>query len=96
LYSSPSFRGISFVEGRFGRLRVLLGIRFITHPRLPESPRRSDDPEAIALGFDEAVGADAAARFDAVSAEDRDRLASGEASRSTFVTPATASPCSFA
>jgi hypothetical protein len=36
--------------------------------------RRSDDPEAIALGFDEAVGADAAARFDAVSAEDRDRL----------------------
>jgi hypothetical protein len=48
--------------------------------------RRSDDPEAIAPGFDEAVGADAAARFDAV----------GEASRSTFVTPATASPCSFA
>jgi 2-polyprenyl-6-methoxyphenol hydroxylase-like FAD-dependent oxidoreductase len=36
--------------------------------------RRSDDPEAIALGFDEAVGADAAARFDVVSAEDRDRL----------------------
>lgn len=34
----------------------------------------TDDPRAIALGFDDAVGADAAARFDAVSAEDRDRL----------------------
>jgi hypothetical protein len=32
------------------------------------------DPHAIALAFDDAVGADAAARFDAVSAEDRDRL----------------------
>ena len=35
---------------------------------------RTDDPKAIALGFDDAVGADTAVRFDAVSAEDRDRL----------------------
>jgi len=34
----------------------------------------SDDASVIARGFDAAVGADAAARFDAVSAEDRDRL----------------------
>lgn len=32
------------------------------------------DPHAIALAFEDAVGADAAARFDAVSAEDRDRM----------------------
>jgi 2-polyprenyl-6-methoxyphenol hydroxylase-like FAD-dependent oxidoreductase len=32
------------------------------------------DPGSLAVAFDEAVGADAAARFDAVSAEDRDRL----------------------
>ena len=32
------------------------------------------DPTALAVAFDEAVGADASARFDAVSAEDRDRL----------------------
>jgi 2-polyprenyl-6-methoxyphenol hydroxylase-like FAD-dependent oxidoreductase len=32
------------------------------------------DGAALAVAFDEAVGADAAARFDAVSAEDRDRL----------------------
>jgi 2-polyprenyl-6-methoxyphenol hydroxylase-like FAD-dependent oxidoreductase len=36
--------------------------------------RATDDPSAITIGFDEAVGVDAAARFDAVSAEDRDRL----------------------
>jgi hypothetical protein len=35
---------------------------------------QTQDPRAIALGFDMAVGADAAARFDAVSAEDGDRL----------------------
>jgi hypothetical protein len=35
---------------------------------------RTEDPRARALAFDDAVGADAAARFDAVSAEDRDRL----------------------
>jgi hypothetical protein len=35
---------------------------------------RVDDPHALALAFDDAVGADAAARFDSVSAEDRDRL----------------------
>jgi 2-polyprenyl-6-methoxyphenol hydroxylase-like FAD-dependent oxidoreductase len=35
---------------------------------------RTEDPRARALEFDDAVGADAAARFDAVSAEDRDRL----------------------
>jgi hypothetical protein len=35
---------------------------------LPEVPR------PLVVGFDEAVGADAAARFDAVSAEDKDRL----------------------
>jgi hypothetical protein len=32
------------------------------------------DPRSLAVAFDDAVGADAAARFDAVSAEDRDRL----------------------
>jgi 2-polyprenyl-6-methoxyphenol hydroxylase-like FAD-dependent oxidoreductase len=35
---------------------------------------RTEDARTIALAFDDAVGADAAARFDAVSAEDRDRL----------------------
>jgi 2-polyprenyl-6-methoxyphenol hydroxylase-like FAD-dependent oxidoreductase len=35
---------------------------------------RTDDAPGIARAFDAAVGADAAARFDAVSAEDRDRL----------------------
>jgi 2-polyprenyl-6-methoxyphenol hydroxylase-like FAD-dependent oxidoreductase len=35
---------------------------------------QTEDPRARALAFDDAVGADAAARFDAVSAEDRDRL----------------------
>jgi hypothetical protein len=35
---------------------------------------RADNPREIALGFDEAVGADAAARFDSVTAEARDRL----------------------
>jgi 2-polyprenyl-6-methoxyphenol hydroxylase-like FAD-dependent oxidoreductase len=35
---------------------------------------RSDDPRGIACAFDAAVGADAAARFDVVSTEDRDRL----------------------
>lgn len=34
----------------------------------------TEDPRARALAFRDAVGADAAARFDAVSAEDRDRL----------------------
>jgi len=34
----------------------------------------TDDPPDIARAFDAAVGADAAARFDVVSAEDRDRL----------------------
>ena len=41
---------------------------------LAELASRTDDPSAIARGFDEVVGADAAARFDAVTAEDRDRL----------------------
>jgi len=35
---------------------------------------RTEDPRARALAFDDAVGADAAARYDCVSAEDRDRL----------------------
>jgi 2-polyprenyl-6-methoxyphenol hydroxylase-like FAD-dependent oxidoreductase len=35
---------------------------------------RTDDAPRIARAFDAAVGADAAARFDSVSAEDRDRL----------------------
>ena len=35
---------------------------------------QTDDPRARAVAFDDAAGADAAARFDAVSAEDRDRL----------------------
>ncbi len=34
----------------------------------------TENPAATAVAFDDAVGADAAARFDAVSAEDRDRL----------------------
>jgi hypothetical protein len=34
----------------------------------------TDDARARALDFDDAIGGDAAARFDAVSAEDRDRL----------------------
>jgi hypothetical protein len=41
---------------------------------LAEVVSRTDDTRAIALDFDDAMGADAAARFDAVSAEDRDRL----------------------
>jgi 2-polyprenyl-6-methoxyphenol hydroxylase-like FAD-dependent oxidoreductase len=35
---------------------------------------RMEDASARALGFDDAVGADTTARYDAVSAEDRDRL----------------------
>jgi 2-polyprenyl-6-methoxyphenol hydroxylase-like FAD-dependent oxidoreductase len=34
----------------------------------------AEDPSATAVAFDGAIGADATARFDAVSAEDRDRL----------------------
>lgn len=34
----------------------------------------AEDPREIALDFDAAIGHDAASRFDAVSAEDRDRL----------------------
>jgi hypothetical protein len=41
---------------------------------LADTAARSDDPRQRALDFDDAVDADAAARFDAVSAEDRDRL----------------------
>jgi len=41
---------------------------------LAQVASRADDARTIALDFDDAVGADAAARFDAVSAEDRDRL----------------------
>ncbi len=41
---------------------------------LAQIASRTDDARAIALEFDDAVGADVAARFDAVSAEDRDRL----------------------
>jgi 2-polyprenyl-6-methoxyphenol hydroxylase-like FAD-dependent oxidoreductase len=41
---------------------------------LAELAGRSDDARGNALAFDDAVGADAAARFDAVSDEDRDRL----------------------
>jgi 2-polyprenyl-6-methoxyphenol hydroxylase-like FAD-dependent oxidoreductase len=41
---------------------------------LARTASRYDDARAIALAFDESVGADIAARFDAVSAEDRDRL----------------------
>ena len=42
--------------------------------RLARVADGANDARAIALAFDDAVGADAAARFDAVSAEDRDRL----------------------
>jgi hypothetical protein len=35
---------------------------------------RADDGRDVALAFDDAVGDDAASRFDSVSAEDRDRL----------------------
>jgi 2-polyprenyl-6-methoxyphenol hydroxylase-like FAD-dependent oxidoreductase len=41
---------------------------------LAEIASRADDPRVLARAFDDAVGGDAAARFDAVSAEDRDRL----------------------
>jgi len=41
---------------------------------LADVARSAEDPRARALEFNDAVGADAAARFDAVSAEDRDRL----------------------
>jgi 2-polyprenyl-6-methoxyphenol hydroxylase-like FAD-dependent oxidoreductase len=41
---------------------------------LADTAGRTDDPRARALAFDDAVGTDTAARFDAVSAEDRDRL----------------------
>jgi 2-polyprenyl-6-methoxyphenol hydroxylase-like FAD-dependent oxidoreductase len=41
---------------------------------LAQVASRTHDAREIALGFDDAIGADAAARFDAVSAEDRDRL----------------------
>jgi hypothetical protein len=34
----------------------------------------TDNPRTLALAFDDAVGADADARYDAVSAEDRDRI----------------------
>jgi hypothetical protein len=35
---------------------------------------QTEDPPDVVRSFDDAVGADAAARFDVVSAEDRDRL----------------------
>ena len=41
---------------------------------LADAAGRTEDARARALDFDDAIGADAAARFDAVSAEDRDRL----------------------
>jgi hypothetical protein len=41
---------------------------------LAEIAACTDDPRQRDLAFEDAVGADAAARFDAVSAEDRDRL----------------------
>ena len=54
---------------------------------------RSDDPRDIARAFDVALGADAAARFDAVSAEDLTGSGTGEESRSTFASRATAWFC---
>jgi 2-polyprenyl-6-methoxyphenol hydroxylase-like FAD-dependent oxidoreductase len=41
---------------------------------LADMADRAGDPRTLALRFEETVGADAAARFDAVSAEDRDRI----------------------
>jgi len=41
---------------------------------LADMASRTEDLRERALAFDDAVGADAAARFDAVAAEDRDRL----------------------
>ena len=41
---------------------------------LGDAAEQADDPRALALRFEETVGTDAAARFDAVSAEDRDRI----------------------
>jgi 2-polyprenyl-6-methoxyphenol hydroxylase-like FAD-dependent oxidoreductase len=41
---------------------------------LADVAERTDDGRALSLAFDDAVGGDAAARYDAVSDEDRDRL----------------------
>jgi hypothetical protein len=41
---------------------------------LARTAGRNEDARMTALAFDDAVGTDAAARYDAVSAEDRDRL----------------------
>jgi 2-polyprenyl-6-methoxyphenol hydroxylase-like FAD-dependent oxidoreductase len=47
----------------------------ITHGfSLAEAAATADDGHALALAFEETAGVDAAARFDAVSAEDRDRI----------------------
>jgi 2-polyprenyl-6-methoxyphenol hydroxylase-like FAD-dependent oxidoreductase len=51
----------------------------------------TDDRRELALAFEETVGADAAARFDAVSDEDRDRIRMWQGE-----TRATAWPCSCA
>jgi hypothetical protein len=47
----------------------------ITHGfTLAEAAARADDARALALAFEDMAGVDAAARFDAVSDEDRDRI----------------------
>jgi hypothetical protein len=47
----------------------------ITHGfTLAEAAARADDARALALAFEDTAGVDAAARFDAVSDEDRDRI----------------------
>ena len=47
----------------------------ITHGfTLADLAERADDGRTLSLAFDHVVGTDAAARFDAVSEEDRDRI----------------------
>ena len=50
---------------------------FLRHSRgltLAEIATTADDGRALALAFEDTVGSDAAARLDAVSDEDRDRI----------------------
>jgi hypothetical protein len=57
---------------------------------------RCERPSGSSLDFDGAVGADAAAHFDAVSAENRDRLGIWEGEAIDVRNLATAWRCSFA
>ena len=61
---------------------------------LAEIATTADDGRALALAFEDTVGSDAAARFDAVSDEDQTGSGYGRGSRSTSAIRATAWPCS--